>query len=80
VSPAWLEAVAWVSKKVHVDLPRDVIKGSLGFDPSASVDREYEVTLYDYYGRPKYWVQAPSFELSVLRRDVTGGCNDGSTD
>jgi hypothetical protein len=57
VAPTWLEEVAWVSKKVHVDLPRDVIKGSPEFDRSAPVNREYEVRLYDYYGRPKYWVQ-----------------------
>jgi hypothetical protein len=56
VAPAWLEAVAWVSKTVHIDLPRDVIKGSPQFDPSVPVNREYEVRLYDYYGRPKYWV------------------------
>jgi len=57
LAPPWLGSVAWVSKKVHVDLPRDVIEGSPPFDPSAPVNCEYEVRLYDYHGRPRYWVQ-----------------------
>jgi hypothetical protein len=28
------------------------------FDPSAPVNRAYELRLYDCYGRPKYWTQA----------------------
>ncbi len=56
VSPAWVEDVNWVERLVHVDLLQETIKNSPEFDPSAPVNREYEVQLYDYYGRPKYWV------------------------
>jgi stress response protein YsnF len=56
VAPAWAEQVNWVERKVYVDLGRETIKNSPEFDPSMPINREYEVRLYDYYGRPKYWV------------------------
>jgi hypothetical protein len=34
---------------------REMVENSPEFDPSATVNREYELRLYDYYGRPKYW-------------------------
>jgi hypothetical protein len=56
VAPAWVEEVNWASRSVSMDLNRETIKNSPEFDPSMPVNREYEVRLYDYYGRPKYWV------------------------
>jgi hypothetical protein len=55
LSPAWVTAVEWGQKRLHVDLSVEQIRGSLPFDPSAPVNREYEMRLYDYYGRPRYW-------------------------
>jgi hypothetical protein len=55
VAPAWAQQVNWIERKVHVDLGRETIEKSPEFDPSAPVNREYEVQLYDYYGRPVYW-------------------------
>jgi len=55
VSPAWVKQVSWDERRVHVDLSRQEIRGSVEFDPSAPINREYEARLYDYYGRPKYW-------------------------
>ena len=40
-----------------VDLSRESVKNSPEFDPSEPVNREYEMKLYDYYGRPRYWVK-----------------------
>jgi hypothetical protein len=55
VAPAWAEAINWTEQSVEVDLKRETIKNSPEFNPSAPVNREYEVQLYDYYGRPRYW-------------------------
>jgi hypothetical protein len=55
VSPAWVKRVDWDEKRLHVDLSRQEIRGSVEFDPSAPINRDYEARLYDYYGRPKYW-------------------------
>jgi uncharacterized protein YrrD len=55
VAPAWIEQTDWVHKSVHVRLPRAVIQKSPEWRPEQAVNREYEVRLYDYYGRPAYW-------------------------
>jgi hypothetical protein len=55
VAPSWAVKVDWAERKVHVDLDSETIRGCPEFDPSAPVNREYEIQLYDYYGRPKYW-------------------------
>jgi hypothetical protein len=57
VAPTWVEEIDWAEQEVEVDLHRKTIKNSPEYDPSAPVNREYEVQLYDYYGRPKYWSQ-----------------------
>jgi hypothetical protein len=55
LAPTWAEQVSWFERKVHVDLNRETVKNSPEFVPSMPVNREYEVRLYDYYGRPYYW-------------------------
>lgn len=55
VAPGWVESIDWSESKVAVDLSREEIKDSPEYDALAPVNREYEVRLYDYYGRPKYW-------------------------
>jgi hypothetical protein len=57
ISPQWCTAIEWESKKAIVEMTRESIKGSPEYDPSAPVNREYEEVLYDYYGRPKYWIR-----------------------
>jgi sporulation protein YlmC with PRC-barrel domain len=55
VAPDWIEEVNWTDSQVHVELSRDQIKDSPEFDASTPVNRDYELKLYDYYGRPTYW-------------------------
>jgi hypothetical protein len=55
ISPEWIKNVDWSSKEVSVDMTCDSIKKSPEFDPTAPVNRSYELQLYDYYGRPTYW-------------------------
>lgn len=55
VSPQWIENVSWADSEVHIDLSRKAVKESPKYDPSSPVNREYEVRMYDYYGRPMYW-------------------------
>jgi hypothetical protein len=56
ISPAWVEEVKWPERKVRVDLSRELIKNSPEYDPDEPVNKRFEERLYDYYGRPKYWV------------------------
>ena len=55
-SPDWVKRIKWSESEVIVDVTREVIRDCPEFDPSAPVNREYEERLYDYYGRPKYWI------------------------
>jgi hypothetical protein len=56
VAPQWIDRVSWAERQVYVYLSQAAVKNSPEYDPSAPVNRQYEAKLYDYYGRPKYWV------------------------
>lgn len=55
IAPLWIEKVSWKNSKVFIDLLKESIKNSPGFNPSEPVNRKYEERPYDFYGRPKYW-------------------------
>ncbi len=48
-------AFDWAAGTVDVDLSVEKIKQSPEYDPEAPINREYEVQIFDYYGKPKYW-------------------------
>jgi hypothetical protein len=52
VGTPWIRTVSWADGEVHVKLSREQLEKSPEFDPATAVNREYEVRLYDYYGRP----------------------------
>lgn len=54
ISPHWIEGVDWETSEVFVDLTREAIKESPGFDPAQPVSEDYESDLYDHYGRPRF--------------------------
>lgn len=56
VAPQWITEIRWGDAQVQVDMTREQIKSSPEFDPTAPVNRVYEERLFDYYGRPKYWL------------------------
>lgn len=56
ISPAWFESIDWADEKVNISLTRQQVENSPEFDPTVPVNREYETKLYDFYGRPKYWI------------------------
>ena len=56
IPPDWVSEINWEHAEVFVDVSRETVRKSPQFDPNAPVNREYEIRLYDYYGRPKYWV------------------------
>ena len=56
ISPEWIKKVSWGAKKVLLDMTRDMVEKSPEFDPSQPINRKVEERLYDFYGRPKYWI------------------------
>jgi hypothetical protein len=55
IALAWINSIDWRKRNVKVLLSSEQVKNSPKFDPSVPVNREYEIQLYDYYGRPQYW-------------------------
>jgi hypothetical protein len=55
LSPSWIKQISWSARTAAVDLTREQVQNCPEYDPSAPVNREYEIRLYDYYGRPRYW-------------------------
>lgn len=56
VAPEWVETIDWAGQGIQVDLKKSRIEHGPVYDPSAPVNRRYETRLYDYYGRPAYWI------------------------
>jgi hypothetical protein len=54
-SPDWITAIRWAEGKIFVDISRHAVRSAPELDPEAPISRDYEILLYDYYGRPKYW-------------------------
>lgn len=55
IAPRWVREISWSESSVHVDMDKESVKHSPEYDPREPVNREYELRLYDYYGRPRYW-------------------------
>jgi len=59
LAPDWFARFDWSESKAHTVLSKDTIKAAPAYNPSQPVNRDYEGTLYDYYGRPGYWTEVP---------------------
>ncbi|MFN3325879.1 MAG: PRC-barrel domain-containing protein [Bryobacteraceae bacterium] len=57
ISADWIMRISRTDRKVYLDLSRDAVRHSPDYDPTTPVNREYEIRLYDYYGRPAYWLE-----------------------
>lgn len=55
-SPEWITDVSWDERQVSVDLTRKQVEDSPEYDPTRSVERNYEERLHGHYGIPPYWV------------------------
>jgi sporulation protein YlmC with PRC-barrel domain len=56
ISPHWIERIDWIQSKVYVNLPSETIKQSPEYSEEASLTRDYETRLHQYYHRQGYWV------------------------
>jgi hypothetical protein len=58
IAPRWATRVSWEERKVFINLPRSVIKGSPQWNPTAGVNRDYEELLHKHYGQEAYWTDS----------------------
>lgn len=56
LSNTWVKDIDSEKGMVNVDVTKKQVEESPEYDPSEAVNREEETVLYDYYGRPKYWL------------------------
>jgi len=59
IAPQWIKDVSWPDTRVSVDLTRASVKDAPPYDSTAELNRERESGLYQHYGRPGYWTDAP---------------------
>jgi len=59
VSTSWVSTISWLDKAISTSLKADEIRNAPSFDPDQPINRETEEMLFDFYGRPKYWIQEP---------------------
>ncbi|MEO8326400.1 MAG: PRC-barrel domain-containing protein [Nitrospirota bacterium] len=55
ISYKWVNSVDWNKQTVEVAMTRETIEGSPEYDPNKPINREYEVRMYDFYGKPHDW-------------------------
>lgn len=55
VPAPWVTGIDWERECIATDLERERVRNCPPYDPAQPVNREYEVKLYDYYGRPVPW-------------------------
>lgn len=51
VSPQWIDEISVSERMIVTDLPLEAAKSSPPFDPARGVTRDYEVILFQHYGR-----------------------------
>src|SRR6202789_3309145 len=56
VAPQWIRDVSWPHSYVTITLSRGELKDAPQYDAMSPVDRAQEIDLFNYYGRPGYWV------------------------
>lgn len=64
ISPNWIEVISWEDSTVSVNLTRQAVQASPGFDSTAELNRKHEMALHEHYQRSAYWEQEPSRELA----------------
>jgi uncharacterized protein YrrD len=57
ISPQWIDRISWEDSKVFVNVTSDSIKNAPEYDETLSLTRDYETSLYNYYGRKGYWTE-----------------------
>lgn len=55
IAPQWATGVSWTERTLHVNMSIHAIRTSPEWDPSISLERDYEARLFRHYGFPGYW-------------------------
>jgi len=64
LAPDWFVRFDWRESLAHTGLTKATIKDAPPYDQSQPVNRDYEGQLHDYYGRPAYWTEHATADLT----------------
>jgi PRC-barrel domain len=67
VAPEWIHDVSWSHSNVSVELTRKALQDAPPYDATSSLDRGRESELFEYYGRPGYWLQDVNRGVATAR-------------
>lgn len=59
ISTEWIAGVDWNDSTVQVNVSKDAVRNAPAYDPSVSMDRDYETRYHGAYGRRGYWERGP---------------------
>ncbi len=54
IAPPWINDVSWEARTVSVDLHREAVQDAPLYVPGDELSREWEIRLYEHYGRTWY--------------------------
>lgn len=55
IAPDWVESFDWADRRARVNLTKAQIEASPPLHLDEPINRQYEMRLYDFYGRPVNW-------------------------
>jgi hypothetical protein len=55
ISPKWVQYIDWRQHLLEVEMTREIIEESPEYIPHTPISREYETSLYEYYGKTQDW-------------------------
>ncbi|MEO8546481.1 MAG: PRC-barrel domain-containing protein [Burkholderiaceae bacterium] len=50
LAPAWVQAIRWSDREIAIDLPRASLRTAPQHQGTQSIDKRFEVHLYQHYG------------------------------
>jgi hypothetical protein len=62
VAPQWANRISWQQRNVYIGMSREAIKHSPEYDPSVTLNRDYETRLHNHYGEQGYWQKSEQKE------------------
>ncbi|MFO0752157.1 MAG: hypothetical protein U0411_02375 [Thermodesulfovibrionales bacterium] len=67
ISTEWIQKAVRSEERIYVNLDRERVASSPVYDPALPITREFELEIYDHYGRPRYWVEGADTEEEDMR-------------
>lgn len=55
IIPDCVTDIDWADAQISISISREDIKNCPEYNAEATLDRDFEIVLHDYYGWPRYW-------------------------